>query len=334
MAGVYSTLQSSKFGVTRYNIDCLTDICYNIHNADAVLTISEGDLLPQTGGIVQSIYNGAYSGISACNIFLQNIVKVEMDEAQKSRYIGEVKFIRAWYYFNLQQFFGDVIIYSEPPTVENAKIKQSTSAQVLDFIHKDLDEAISKLPNESYTGRVVKNSAIALKAKVYLHDNKWTEAANLANQVISSGKTSLSNDYFGLFITRGQDKNPDEILFSTRYLNPDNYSWYQIYVGWWSEPNPRKELVDSYQCTDGLPITQSPLYNPSDPYANRDPRLLESVQVKPWYINGVEIQQETTRTGFRIQKGIDPTIGPLGYDIKSDNDIVHIRICRCSFDVC
>ena len=325
LVGVYSRLQAPLFSTTRYNFDCLTDNGYNIQNSDQVMNISHGDLLPATGGAVNSVYIDAYKGISSCNIFLQNIADLDMDQAKKLRWIGEVKFLRAWFYFNLQQFYGDVVIYETPPTVEESRIKQSTSQQVLDLIHRDLDDAIASLPNVPYTGNVTKNSALALKAKVHLHQGEWSQAASLAAQVMASGTTSLYNDYTGLFLTSGQASNPDEILFSTKFLGPDNTHWYQIYVGWYSQPNPRQELVDAYECTDGLPITTSPLYSAADPYTNRDPRLLQTIQVGPWYIDGQVIQQETTETGYRVQKGIDKTIGPIGYDVLSDMDIIHLR---------
>ncbi len=325
LVGVYSRLQASIYSVTRYNLDCLTDNGYNTQNSDQVMNISRGDILPSTGGVINAMYNDAYKGISSCNVFLQNIADLDMNQTTKSRYIGEVKFIRAWFYFNLQQFYGDVVIYATPPTVEESKIKQSTSQQVLDFIHSDLDDAIASLPNEAYMGNIVKNSALALKAKVHLHGGEWTQAAALTGQIMSSGKTSLYNDYTGLFLTSGQESNPDEILFSSKFLAPDNTHWYQIYVGWWSQPNPRQELVDSYLCIDGLPINSSPLYNSADPYSNRDPRLLQTIQVEPWLIDGQEIQQETTETGFRVQKGVDKAIGPIGYDVLSDMDIIHLR---------
>lgn len=325
LIGVYSRLQATHYAQFRYVSDCLTDDCHNYQNEAQSLTISQGNLFSTTDGIVSSMYSQSYAGISACNIFLQNISKVEITQAVKERYIAEVKFLRAWFYFNLEQFYGDVVIYSAPPTIESSKIKQSSRREVLNFIHKDLDDAIANLPNNSYTGRIVKNSALALKAKVYLSDNKWNEAATTANLVILSGKTQLFNDYSKLFITSGQNSEPSEILFSSRFLNPDNFHSYQIFVAWYSGPNPRKELIRDYESKDGLPITQSPLYNPNNPYLNRDPRLLQSIQVKPWTINGNVIQQETTITGFRIQKGIDSTLGPIGYETRSDNDIIHLR---------
>ena len=325
LVGVYSRLQSGSFGFDRYNLDCLTDNARNMHNHDGVIGITEGQIQSNTGGMVSGIYANAYRGIATCNIFLKNVEDIEMDAGVKSKYIAEVKFIRAWFYFNLQQIYGDVMIYKTPVTVEESIIKQSTSDEVLAFIHQDLDDAIADLPDLPYGGSVVKNSALALKAKVYLHTEKWAEAAEQASLVLSSGNTSLSNDYTGLFITTGQDSNPNEILFSTRYLAPNNTMWYQIQVGWWTSPNPRQELADAYQCTDGLSIGDSPLYDPLDPYANRDPRLIQSIQVEPWYINGELIVQEFTSTGLIVQKGIDKTIGPLGYGVESDNDFIHLR---------
>ena len=83
--------------------------------------------------------------------------------------------------------------------------------------------------------------------------------------------------------------------------------------------------MDIYQCTDGLSISESPLYDETTPYENRDPRLKQSIQVEPWILNGEVIQQEATITGYIIQKGIDKEIGQIGYDVQYDNDIVHLR---------
>lgn len=325
LIGVYSRLQLNYYGYNRYLLDFITDNGFQKDNEGNASDISQGNIYPTTGGLISTMYSGGYKGVSACNIFLENIENVEMDADAKNQYIAEVKFIRAWFYFNLQQFYGDVIIYETPPTVESAKVKQSSADKVLSFVLQNLDQAIPYLPNDPYTGRVVKNSALALKAKVLLYQEKWSEAASTANLIMSSGKTSLNSNFSGLFITNGQDSNPNEILFSTRYLNPDNYSQYAIRIGWYGNHNPRQELVDDYECIDGLPVTQSPLYNSDNPYLNRDPRLKQTIQVEPWIIDGQLIQQEESVTGYLVQKGIDKEIGQIGYDTRSDNDFVHLR---------
>jgi hypothetical protein len=325
LMGVYSRLQLNYYGYNRYILDFITDNGFQKDNEGSAADISQGNIYPTTGGLVSTMYSGGYRGISACNIFLGNVKDVEMDAGVKKQYIAEAKFLRAWFYFNLQQFYGDVIIYEIPPTVESSKIKQSTGEQVLSFVLQDLDQSITDLPDNPYTGRIVKNSALALKAKVLLYQEKWSEAASVASQIMSSGKTSLSNDFTGLFITKGQDLNPSEILFSSRYLNPDNYSEYAIRVAWYGNHNPRQELVDDYECADGLSVSQSPLYDPYHPYLNRDSRLKQTVQVEPWVVDGQVIQQEESVTGYLIQKGIDKEIGQIGYATRSDNDFIHLR---------
>jgi hypothetical protein len=73
-----------------------------------------------------------------------------------------------------------------------------------------------------------------------------------------------------LFLAEGQNNNP-EIMFSTRYLNPDNSSQQDIRILWHGIWSPRKELRDAYESIDGLPITTSPLYDPANWKLNRDP---------------------------------------------------------------
>ena len=150
-------------------------------------------------------------------------------------------------------------------TIDEAKVKQSTKEQIVTQVLADLDNAIASLPNTEYqtAGHAVKGSALALKSRVLLFQKDWAGAASAANQVMTDAKFSLYNNYKNLFLTVGQTGNP-EIMFSTRYLNPDNSSQQDIRIEWHAIWNPRQELVNAFECTDGLPITSSPLYNPTN----------------------------------------------------------------------
>ena len=88
--------------------------------------------------------------------------------------------------------------------------------------------------------------------------SQWTEAAAAANLVMTSGKFSLYNDFRKLFLATGQSNNP-EIIFSTRYLNPDKSPYLDIGWNWHGIFNPKVELRDAYECTDGLPISIIPI---------------------------------------------------------------------------
>ena len=235
------------------------------------------------------------------------------------------------FYFTLTEFYGGVPLYTKSPTMEESIVKQSTKAEIVAQVIADLDIAIASLPNISYTdGHAVKGSAQALKAKVLLHNEQWQSAADAANQVITDGKFSIFNNYRTLFLASGQNNNP-EIIFSARFLNPDRYSSQDIYYAWWGELNPRQELVDDYECTDGLPISSSPLYDPTSWKLNRDPRLAltiktaaESVVNSAGQIKTFNYNQQSL-TGYEPVKGLNWDALPIDYSTKSEQDWILMR---------
>jgi hypothetical protein len=299
LIGVYSRLYADPFGAQRRRLETLTDNARSSSILELYLyEIVRGIVYPSQGGVVTNWYSGMYVGIGSCNFFLDNIDKVD-DFDLKKQYIAEVKFFRAWFYFQLQQTYGGVIIYRTSPTsIEDAKIAKSSSEEVIDFILEDLDAAIPDLPNSKYTGRVVKNTAIAFKSKVLLFTEQWTEAANAAKDVINSGLCNLYPNYRELFLNSGQITNPSEILLSTCYSFPDrfHYAAYDILIEGYSYP--RMELADAYLCTDGLPTNESSLFNPDEPYLNRDPRLKQTIITVPYRVaKGDTIPISSTEKG-------------------------------------
>lgn len=327
LMGVYTRLYSDPFD-TRFRLEVLTDNARSFPQLETEYNeISEGNVFPTLGGPISSWYSNGYRGIASCNFFLENINKVEeIDTELKDQYIAEVRFLRAWFYFQLQQTYGGVIIYETIPTIEGSKIKQSTKEEVLSFILQDIDAAIPNLPNTKYTGRIVRNTAYSFKAKVLLHTNKWAEAATEAGKVISSGLSSLYPNYRNLFLSEAQKTNPDEILFSTVYALPN--LWHRggndhlVY----NTTKPRKELLNAYLSIDGLPIDESPLFNPDNPYLNRDPRLLQTINVtNTRIINGVTWTY-ITDTGINWNKFIEDKYSYYNRNTEIDDyDIIHLR---------
>lgn len=338
LVGVYSKLQSNTFNYKRANWDALSENAYQRHNHDAILNIAQGNLEPTTGGLVAGVYSDCYRGISATNIFLANIDNVEMDETIKNKYKGEVLFLRAMFYFTLSEFYGGVPLYVTPVTIEEASVKQASKAEVVAQVLSDLDQAIGYLPAELYNGSAVKGSAMALKAKVLMHNGNFGEAAALAKQLIdgNAGSFELYNDYRNIFLTAGQSGNP-EIMFSTRYLSPDNTPWYgpDIEYGWWNSLQPMSGLADAYEDVNGLPITDSgSLYDPENPQTNRDPRFAYTISMEGDPIvrsDGYEWNgREGTFTGMFVRKMVNEELVPFGYAMRvdSDQDFVLIRFAE------
>jgi len=330
LAGVYGRLNSYPFRHKDADFDVMAgDVSGNQSNA--VIAMAQGLIEATSGGLVTSIYSACYQGISSCNFFLDNIEKTPVTDATLNRYKGEVFFLRALFYFTLVNHYGGVPLYAKSVTIEEAKVKKSSKDEVLNQILSDLDYAISNLPNTAYTdGHAVKGSALALKARVLLYNSRWQEAADFANQVIQSGIFSLSNNFRTLFLTSGQTNNP-EIIFSTRFLNPDYTTDVDVRWAWHAMVNPRQELVNAYECTDGKPITESPLYDPSDWRKNRDPRLL--LTIKGFEDQVVNSAGQTvgfnynavSGTGYEPVKYCNWDVLPIDYSTKSDQDWILIR---------
>lgn len=334
LAGVYSRLNVSTY---IFETQAMLSVLAGDANeagqslgASSIGTLAAGTIEATSGGIINSIYEHSYQGISSCNFFLENIDKCAIPDEVKNKYKGEVLFLRALFYFTLSEFYGGVPLYTKTVTIDESKVKQSTKAEVIAQVLDDLDVAIATLPNTDYDGHAVKGSALALKARVLLHQEAWEEAAAAANQVIMDGKFSLYDDFKNLFLVYGQTNNP-EIIFSTRFLNPDNFNQQDIRLQWHGILNPRQELADAFECTDGLPITESPLYDPTNWKLNRDPRMLltlkhfsdpaikASGEVVEYAYNGISL------TGFEPDKFVDVEALPIDYATKSEHDWILLR---------
>lgn len=330
LMGVYSNLYLEPFG-TQFRLEVLTDNSGSFPALELEFNqITRGEVTPVTGGPVTSWYQNMYTGIASCNFFLDNIDNVKtIDGALKNQYVAEVKFLRAWFYFLLQQTYGGVIIYQTTPTVEGSKIEQSTSEEVVNFILKDLDDAIPNLPNSKYSGRIVKNTAYAFKAKVLLHTKKWKEAAEEANKVIASGLSSLYPSYRDLFLSGAQKSNPDEILFSTVYAHPNRWHRGGNDHLAYNPSTPRKELFNAYLCIDGLPTNESPLFNPENPSLNRDPRCLQTINpTNKRVVGGKEYTYslQSTSSGMIWNKFVEDNMAYQQYNVDLDDyDIIHLR---------
>lgn len=334
LAGVYARLNCGTFNFNQAMLDIMggdaNEAVSGQGGGSGYRLLAQGNILPTSDGIVSGIYSDCYKGISSCNFFLENIDKTPISADVKNQYTGEVRFLRALFYFKLTSFYGGVPLYTKMITIDEAKVPQSTQAEVTAQIISDLDFAIGNLPNTPYSGHAVKGAALGLKAKVQLFNKQWAEAAETANQVMQDGKFHLYDNYKNLFLAAGQKDNP-EILFSTRYLNPDYSSTQDISLSWNAILNPRQELVDAFECTDGLPISFSPLYNPANWKQNRDPRLALSIRVyrEPAINSAGQVvyfqENNVSESGWEPLKGINVDALPVDYSTKSEQDWILMR---------
>lgn len=308
--------------------ETLTDNAYS----SAFVNVANGAIEATTGTIQSDAYNTSYKAIQACNIFLANISNVPLTTTAMNQYIGEVRFIRAYYYFLLAQLYGDVVYYSRPignasADPESYQLGRTPKAQVIDSVISDLNFAVSNLPDNAYTGHVVKGTALGYLAKVFITQGNWQMAATTTKTIIDSKKFSLyMGGYRGLFLKTSQTNNP-EIMLSGRYQVPNAYSPADYLYTYSASFQPLKYLVDDYECIDGLPITSSPLYDKNAPYNNRDPRLLATVLTPGvLYKGGIAFvpAQIGATAGFLNKKGVDSTRATV-IGTQSDQDWVYLR---------
>ena len=171
------------------------------------------------GGVnneLRNIMRWNYTGITRVNYIMEN--KDNIDFPGKEHMLAEAKFLRAYYYFELVKFFGDVpLIIDKRIGIEEARqFPRTPKADVYAQIEQDLAAAATVLsPVAAQKGRATKGAAQALLGKVYLYQNKFTEAAAIFDEIRNSGLYSLISDYSQLF--SASNENNSETVFDIQY---------------------------------------------------------------------------------------------------------------------
>jgi hypothetical protein len=179
------------------------------------------------GGVnneLRNVLRWNYAGVTRANYILEN--QNNIDFVGKDKIIAEARFLRAYYYFELVKFFGDVpLIIDKRIGIEEAtQIARSPKSEVYAQIEEDLTYAASILgPVATQKGRATKGAALSLLGKAYLYQNKFVEAAATFDQVITSGVYSLYPDYEQLF--SASNENNSETVFDVEYTGLEGGSY-------------------------------------------------------------------------------------------------------------
>ena len=230
----------------------------------------------------EELWKNYYISVARCNYLLDNMerAKAETTPAVYERIKGEVQFLRAYFYLMLTETWGDVPLVTKTLTLAEAQIPQTSKSAIVDFILKELDEAIPALPvhiDANEWGRISKGAALAIKARTALYNNMYDIAAKAAKEVIDSGEYQIDDNFENLFKSATQSNSKEMMFFITYkegYRTPGIVRGCTSRMGGgYSSKIPVQATVDSYECIDGLPIDKSSLYDPQKPFENRDPRL-------------------------------------------------------------
>jgi starch-binding outer membrane protein, SusD/RagB family len=280
--GVYD----SGSGFTGYNFWCGTSMVNldlmagNGSEKEAIPDhFTDGTLSPAYS-YVGSYYSQAYAQIGRCNNFLDHIGQVTMDATAKNVMIAEVRTIRAYDYFNLALYFGDVPLIQHLLTVDQANsVTRAPKNDVWTFCETELKAAATVLPAsvpDAQQGHMTAVSALAILGRLQMAEKKWTEAAASYKAIMDFNYYSIDPRYRELFLNAGELSK--EVIMSMQYIKDTyNHALLQYLTpetwGGWHQYSPFNELAKEFECTDGKTIDQSPLFDKNNPYNNRDPRL-------------------------------------------------------------
>lgn len=237
-----------------------------------------------------------YEVIKRCNMLIENIDRVPIEQEKRDVYKAEAIALRALMYTNLTSYFRDVPYLTKPLTLSEAKEGKTSKSEIVDNVLSDLETWIPKIPviGKAKIGRMTQEAAYAIMGRLALYNARWDEAIKAYDHII--GKVSLfkSGDgsdpyknYADLFTVANE--NAPEVLLSVHYKGPGLNEGSCIGVCWGAPMNAIEgsmNLCDDYYCIDGKPINDSPLFKghlekgahtktaPDMPrYENRDPRM-------------------------------------------------------------
>ena len=259
--------------------------------------IAQGSMNANTGGVLAWKWDYGYRAIFRINSILEVITSgtiEDLDAEVAGKLEGELRFLRAYVYHELTFLYGDVpLVLNTLTPAEAREITRTAKAQVEEAMYADIDFAIANLeetPFQGEFGRPTKVAALALKGRAQLFRDDFSGAASTLSQVVAleGGAVSLDPDYESLF--RGANEQSPEIIWSLQYVDSEVGDGEGNFLGAHYGPNMldatsaaqgqgwgafefTEHLVNDYYMTDGLPYDQSDLYDPENPYANRDARF-------------------------------------------------------------
>ena len=267
----------------------------------AFRTIGAGNYTTETSQI-NSIWKTAYDNIGRTNYFLNNYNRAENVSAEiRERYAAEAYFYRAYNYWLLTTFFGDVPFITEELSVESPDVYRGRDSKktVVEAITRDLEEHYKNLPEyvqaaSAEYGRISQCTALALLSRIYLYNEMYDEAVNACER-------AMANTYYGVYSTghpesdymdmfnytarASRNANNNEILLSYIYnydlgetaRTSHNLSRECWVPGDYARFVPTNSMIEAYLTKDGQIWDPSTANSYEDVFKDRDPRMVQSI---------------------------------------------------------
>ena len=281
------------------------------------------------------VWKKQFEMIRKANVMLENIPNMNIEESAKMHWTGIARFFRAIAHSTLVKEFGDVPFYDVAPKPGELDLlykNRDSRISVTDKILEDFNYAVDNVRVDDGTLQLNKYVVGAFMSRWMLFHGTWCKyhgssvggtgsavdngtikryldgAIKGANAVMSSGKFKIGNTYNALFTSESLAGNP-EIVFYREYVTGLFCNALLAYNAKEDQElgGVAKDLIDSYLCVDGLPISQSTLYKGKDDpsiensFVDRDPRLYDSF-VDSLRIMNSGLHSATSPTGYVSKK--------------------------------
>jgi len=266
----------------------------------------------RNNGFIEKIWKYYYEGITRANYLLLFGSSIQMDPDEKAKILGEAKFLRAYFYFNLVNIFGEVPLKTQPPlNSELINIGKSDVSDIYAQIEADLQDAILVLPesHSGFEGRATLGSAYGLLAKAALYQEKWQESLDAIEALDIIGQYNLDPMYTAAFSSATQ--NGIYSIFEVQHLSGQIPKLGSHLNQWFGSPDdngyffnvPLQNFVNEFEISSG---------------GVTDPRLDYTVgQSGQNWINGEPFDPTWSPTGYLQKKHLqplaeEPVIGDAG----------------------
>lgn len=256
----------------------------------------------RNNGYLEKIWKHYYEGITRANYLLYYAGGIQMDANRKAGIIAEAKFLRAYFYFQLVNIFGEIPLKLTPPiNLDAINVGKSSVASIYTQIETDLTEAAEALETVSAagTGRVTKGAALGLLAKAHLYQEEWGQTLSAIDDVEALGLYTLESVYKNNFIDSTQ--NNAESIFEIQHLSGSTPKLGSHLNQWFGSPAengyyfnvPLQSFVDEFETSTGGVV---------------DPRLDYTVgRENTKWINGEDFSPLWSPTGYLQKKHLQPT---------------------------
>lgn len=219
LIGAYDLLAATYLNVILGEIASDNTLCGG-ENANDVPGWQEVDDMRHSAANdqLQNLWNWMYAGINRVNYIFE--FEDKLDFEGKDNILAQAAFLRAYYYFELVKWFGDVPMPIDQ-RVDFGSVRsfdRVAASEVYAQMESDLNFAVANLgPQVEQQGRVTSGAARALLGKILVYQEKYSAAASVLDQVINSGQYDLYEDYSTLFLQ--QAENNIESVFEVQYSN-------------------------------------------------------------------------------------------------------------------